>query len=194
MGFSLEELEDDERSTFVSFPRTVEAYQLVSAHGARGFMRESVVSDIKATRVVVRAAVAALTPTRPNYIEYKDKLKSEIDNLLITHGEENWDGEGALPIVPNAVNTAKRIVDYLPDTSIQEHIPNVCATLHGEIDFTYVINRNMMLTISVDHTGEVVYSGILDISKTEKNWKDCFPYDVSCWFNALDIVPANIDE
>lgn len=125
----------------------------------------------------------------PKISPEKRILKQRIDQVLGTHGKENWDGEGASPILLETADTAKSIVDCFPSMPLT-HLPDVVPTPHGEIDFDWLISKDMMLTISAGSKGEIAYAGIFEISKTEQ-WNYKLPGDVSAWFAALEKISTN---
>ena len=89
--------------------------------------------------------------------EERVSLKREVRGLLEEAGTENWDGEGALALASETVDIAQKLIDEFPP-----HIgrPDVAATPHGEVDFDWVINRNVMLTISVGPSKEIVFAAL----------------------------------
>lgn len=91
-------------------------------------------------------------------IDIQVYLKNEISGLLEEAGVENWDGEGALALQEDTVLTARNVVDDLPNYAGK---PDVSATPHGEVDFDWVINRNLMLTVSIGPGGkEIAFAGL----------------------------------
>ena len=66
-------------------------------------------------------------------------------------GTEDWDGEGALALAPETADLAQKLIDEFPP-----HVsrPDVNATPHGEVDFDWVIDRDVMLTVSVGPSKE----------------------------------------
>ena len=114
------------------------------------------------------------------------EVKESVRELLASAGEENWDGENALPILPETVEIAEGVVDLFPSSGF---LPEVSATPHGEIDFDWVISRDVMLTVSVCPAGRIAYSGIFNIQGSEQ-WSDQLPSDVVCWLAGLQKMPT----
>ena len=79
------------------------------------------------------------TSEYPN--EERVSLKREVHDLLEDAGTEDWDGEGALALEPETVAIAQKLIDEFPP-----HVgrSDVVATPHGEVDFDWVIDRNML--------------------------------------------------
>ena len=127
--------------------------------------------------------------TIPKVLSEKEVLKQQVDNVLKTYGEENWDGEGALPILPETAEIAKSVVEHFPIEG-SRHLPDVGPTPHGEIDFDWLISKNMMLTVGVNSKGVISYAGILEIVKNQE-WDSKLPPDVLAWFAALKEIPAD---
>lgn len=114
------------------------------------------------------------------------EIRESARELLASAGEENWDGENALPILPETVKIAEDVVDLFPSSGF---LPEVSATPHGEIDFDWVISKDIMLTVSVCPAGKIAYSGIFNIQGSEE-WNDQLPSDVVCWLTGLQKMPT----
>ncbi len=111
-------------------------------------------------------------------------LKREVGNLLKDAGTEDWNGEGALALAPKTVAIAQKLIDAFPP-----HIgrPDVNATPHGEVDFDWVIDRDVMLTISVDPSKEIAFAGLFHSARLNgcEPWKGKLPQFVNCCFERL---------
>ena len=114
----------------------------------------------------------------------REAVKDEIDALLQCSGEENWDDDGALPLDRNTVEVAKDVVDEFPS-----HImpPDVAVTPHGELDFDWVVAREVMLTISIGPLKEVAFSGLFPGTrlKGRQMWSGALPAFVEYCFEQL---------
>ena len=101
--------------------------------------------------------------------EYPDteraSLKREVHGLLEDAGTEDWDGEGALALAPETVAIAQKLIDEFPPLVGK---PDVAATPHGEVDFDWVIARNVMLTISVGPSKEIAFAGLFHGARSER--------------------------
>ncbi len=84
-------------------------------------------------------------------------LKGAVHSLLEDAGTEDWDGEGAMALAPETVDIAQKLIDEFPP-----HIgrPDIVATPHGEVDFDWIIDRNVMLTVSVGPSKEIAFAGL----------------------------------
>lgn len=111
-------------------------------------------------------------------------LKCEVGNLLKDAGTEDWNGEGTLALAPETVALAKKLIDAFPS-----HIgrPDVNATPHGEVDFDWVIDRDVMLTISVGPSKEIAFAGLFHSARLNgcESWKGKLPQFVNCCFERL---------
>ena len=119
--------------------------------------------------------------------ETREKLsiKQSVANLLITAGQEDWDGENALAVSSRTVGIAVKFVDLLPGFLAP---PNVSASPQGEIDFTWDISKNAMLTVSVCPSDEIAFAGVFKDLKLygARPWTEMFlPYPVQFCFEML---------
>ena len=127
-------------------------------------------------------------PGRRIHSEERRRLsvKRSIRELLQIAGEGNWDNDGALAIVPETVKIAETLVDLFPEFVFTAP-PDVSPTPHGEVDFDWVISRNIMLTVSVCPSEEIAVAGIFgdsDYHKTER-WTGDLPSSVRKCFDRL---------
>ncbi len=101
----------------------------------------------------------------------KLSVKKSINSFLRTAGKEDWDGEGALPVVSETVRIAEELVDFFP---VFIDPPEVSASPQGEIDFDWVESREIMLTVSVCPSGEIAFAGIFNGLRMlgRKPWED----------------------
>ena len=111
-------------------------------------------------------------------------LKREVGNLLKDAGTEGRNGEGTLALAPETVALAKKLIDAFPS-----HIgrPDVNATPHGEVDFDWVIDRDVMLTISVGPSKEIAFAGLFHSARLNgcEPWKGKLPQFVNCCFERV---------
>ena len=116
--------------------------------------------------------------------EERDSLKREVRNLLEDAGTEGWDGEGALALAPETTGLAQKLIDEFPP-----HIgrPDIAATPHGEVDFDWVIDRNVMLTVSVGPSKEIAFAGLFHGARLNgcEPWEGMLPQFVHCCFERL---------
>lgn len=118
-------------------------------------------------------------------IEVLVSLKKEISDLLEEAGVDNWDGEGALALLEDTVETARKIVDELPNYAGR---PDVSATPHGEVDFDWVIDKDLMFTVSVGPGGkEIAFAGLFYGARLSgrDSWTGKLPQFVRCCFERL---------
>lgn len=111
-------------------------------------------------------------------------LKREVHGLLKDAGTEDWDGEGALALAPETVDIAQKLIDEFPPLVGKL---DVNATPHGEVDFDWVIDRDVMLTISVSPSKEITFAGLfhgVHLNGYEP-WEGTLPQVVNCCFERL---------
>lgn len=123
------------------------------------------------------------TPSARHNTEKVD-LKQEVDSLLESAGEENWDGEGAFALVPSTVTIAQKLIDEFPSYVSN---PDVAATPHGEIDFDWVIDQDTMLTVSVGPSNEIAFAAIFHTTRLHGSevWGGTLPHFINCCFERL---------
>ena len=111
-------------------------------------------------------------------------LKREVHGLLENTGTEDWDGEGALALAPETVDIAQKLID-----EFQPHVgrPDVNATPHGEVDFDWIIDRNVMLTVSVGPSKEIAFAGLFHGARLTgcEPWVGTLPQFVNYCFERL---------
>ena len=120
--------------------------------------------------------------------EYPDgeriSLKREVHGLLENAGIEDWDDEGALALTPETVDIAQKRIDEFPP-----HIgrPDIAATPHGEVDFDWVIDRDVMLTVSVGPSKEIAFAGLFHGARLNgcEPWEGTLPQFVDYCFDRL---------
>ena len=116
--------------------------------------------------------------------EERTSLKREVHGLLEDVGTEDWDGEGALALAPETADLAQKLIDEFPP-----HIgrPDIAATPHGEVDFDWVIDRDVMLTISVGPSKEIAFAGLFHGVRLNgcEPWEGMLPQFVHCCFERL---------
>ena len=114
----------------------------------------------------------------------REALKTEVYELLKMAGIENWDGEGGLAVTREIVSVAQKFVDKLPN-----HLgkPDVAATPQGEIDFDWVINPDVMLTVSIGPSNEIAFAGLFHGARLNggEPWTGILPQFVDCCFKRL---------
>ena len=115
----------------------------------------------------------------PEDIFERESLKQEVNRLLESAGEENWDGEGALAITRSLVEIAHEVIEQLP---VYAGKPDVEATPHGEIDFDWVVDQNTMFTVSVAAPKVIAFAGTFPEArlKGEAEWTGELPHFVEC--------------
>ena len=116
--------------------------------------------------------------------EERTSLKREVHGLLKDAGTEDWDGEGALALAPETVDIAQKLIDEFPPLVGKS---DVNATPHGEVDFDWVIARNVMLTISVSPSKEIAVAGLFQGARLNgcELWEGTLPQFVNYCFERL---------
>ena len=111
-------------------------------------------------------------------------LKREVHGLLEDTGTEGWDGEGAIALATETVDIAQKLIDEFPP-----HVgrPDVNATPHGEVDFDWVIDRNVMPTVSVGPSKEIAFARLFHGARLNgcEPWKGTLPQFVNYCFELL---------
>lgn len=129
------------------------------------------------------SGIGADADTLPGEVQVS--LKKEIGDLLEEAGVENWDGEGATALDEDTVLTARMVVDELPNYAGR---PDVSATPHGEVDFDWVVDKDLMLTVSVGPGGkEIAFAGLFYGDRVSGRgwWTEKLPKFVHCCFKRL---------
>jgi len=131
---------------------------------------------------MLRTYHTGTTGEYPN--EERTSLKREVHSLLEDAGNEDWDGEGALALAPETADLAQKLIDEFPP-----HVsrPNVNATPHGEVDFDWVIDRDVMLTVSVGPSKEIAFVGLFHGARLNgcEPWEGMLPQFVNYCFERL---------
>lgn len=111
-------------------------------------------------------------------------LKREVFSLLEEAGTEDWDGEGALALAPETVDIAQKLIDEFPSLVGK---PDVNATPHGEVDFDWVIARDVMLTVSIGPSKEIAFAGLFHGARLNgcELWEGTLPQFVNYCFERL---------
>ncbi len=111
-------------------------------------------------------------------------LKREVHSLLKDARTEDWDGEGALALAPETADLAQKLIDEFPPHFSR---PDVNATPHGEVDFDWVIDRNVMLTVSVGPSKEITFAGLFHGARLNgcEPWEGMLPQFVNSCFERL---------
>ncbi|MCY3684113.1 MAG: hypothetical protein OXH16_22180 [Gemmatimonadetes bacterium] len=116
--------------------------------------------------------------------EERTSLKREVHSLLEDAGTEDWDGEGALALALETADLAQKLIDEFPP-----HVsrPDVNATPHGEVDFDWVIDRDVMLTVSVDPAKKIAFAGLFHGARMNgcEPWEGMLPQVVNYCFERL---------
>ncbi len=131
--------------------------------------------------------VTAFGEYKPMQLENHEKslVKQSVAGLLATAGQEDWDGENAPAVSSRTVEIAVKLVGVLPGFLAP---PPVSASPQGEIDFTWDVSENAMLTVSVCPSDEIAFAGVFKDLKLygTRPWTDMFlPYPVQFCFEML---------
>ena len=114
----------------------------------------------------------------------RENLKTRVYGLLEVAGAENWDGEGARALDRDTVTVAQELIDRFPIFALR---PDVEATPQGEVDFDWVVNRDVMLTVSVGPSKEVAFASLFDGARLNGSelWNGTLPRSVGYCFERL---------
>jgi hypothetical protein len=77
--------------------------------------------------------------------------------------EENWNGEGGLPVSGATVEQAFRFIKLLPSTA---PTPDVSADADGEVSFDWDRGARRVFSVSVGPDGTLTYAGLFGHSRT----------------------------
>lgn len=153
--------------------------------GLRTFEREADLASLKRTLAdYLTPAFHVSGTTGDNLGKQRETLKQEVGELLVGAGTENWDGEGALALQHDTVAVAQELIDRFPHYI---GAPDVAATPHGEVDFDWVISREVMLTVSVGPSTEIAFAGLFQGTRLNGSepWNGVLPHFVQCCFERL---------
>ena len=125
-----------------------------------------------------------LTATDEHSNLIRESIKRKVHELLEYAGADDWDGDGALALAANTVEIAQKLVDSFP---IEIGAPDIAATPHGEVDFDWIIDQDIMLTVSVGPSNEVTFAGLFRGARLDGSepWKGTVPHFVHCCFERL---------
>ena len=125
-----------------------------------------------------------LTATDEHSNLIKESIKRKVHELIEHAGTDDWDGDGALALAANTVEIAQELVDSFP---IDVDVPDIAATPHGEVDFDWIIDRGLMLTVSVGSSNEIAFAGLFRGARLEGSepWKGTLPHFIHCCFERL---------
>ena len=114
----------------------------------------------------------------------RESLKKETSSLLEYACNEGWDGENSVALEADTVDVARQLIDRFPSYVTR---PDVAATPHGEVDFDWIIDRDVMLTVSISPSKEVVFSGLFYDARLNgrEPWTGEIPKFVNCCFERL---------
>ena len=184
------------RATFQAFARASETYDMNTTAENPNLVRDVLKPSasgrffvdldeafLELFKLTVSKRFLGLYPAKhPN--SERDILKREVCSLLEKAGTENWDGAGALELQKDTVDIAQELIDQLPPHADR---PDIAATPHGEVDFDWVVDRNVMLTISVTPSKEIAFAGLFDNARLtgRELWRGKLPHFANCWFERL---------
>jgi hypothetical protein len=86
---------------------------------------------------------------------HKAAAISSLYELYIDHGQSNWDGEGAVPTSPAALETAIWFIRVLPD---HLPMPEIAAEPDGAISLDWACSRHRVFTLSIGTTDRLAYA------------------------------------
>jgi hypothetical protein len=146
---------------------------------------EPLVSQFKYALNPVTFGVARKYPHQLRFERQKVTYKREVEELILQAGKEDWDGEGALPVVHETISIACALIDHFPFFS---HTPDISATPHGEVDFDWCLEDGAMLTISVSSEGEIAYAWLkgTSVMNAKEEWTGESPDYIRCFFERLN--------
>ena len=117
----------------------------------------------------------------------REALKREVFSLLEKAGEKGWDGEGAAKLEVETVGIAQGLIDLFPDDAVLSEFLDVDVTPQGEVDFGWVVDRNVMLIVSVLPSRDIAFAGSFHNATLNgcEPWQGVLPQFVQCCFERL---------
>ena len=114
-------------------------------------------------------------------------LKERICELRELASNEDWDGEGAVPLNLTTVRHAVQFADCLP---LNLPPPDVDVSPHGEIDFEWIFSRDAMLSVSLCPDGTIAFAVRLPEERTRSTaiWSGDVPISLDAAFKGLRSV------
>ena len=109
------------------------------------------------TTYIASRSRAATTAVVSLSKQRKQNLLDSLSVLRESASEPNWDGEGAAPVMAEALDIAKMLIDKLP---VGIGSPEISADPHGRVDFDWHLENGTMFTISIGEDGEAAISGL----------------------------------
>ena len=112
------------------------------------------------------------------------ELQTAIREIAAHAQEQNWNGEGADPVKPAAVDAAQRLLHEFPG-GIPD--PDISVDPEGNIDFDWHLDNGTMFTLSIGGVGDIAISGMLSdkvrLSCMELSDNDSVVSLVKCGFD-----------
>lgn len=87
---------------------------------------------------------------------------TELDEVFQECGVPGWDGYDALPVERDAYDRARLLIESLPDNFPS---PSIGAEPDGQLTLEWHISTSRSLSISVDPSGLLHFSGIFGAGK-----------------------------
>ena len=132
-------------------------------------------------------ATAMVHPTQRASRVVQDYIVKELNSVSEYAIQENWDNDGALAVSEETLKKARELAILFPIKIEELEKPVVSATPHGEIDFDWAVAHDVMLTISIEPTGNIVFAGMFgDVQASGRyEWTGSLPHFVECCFGQL---------
>lgn len=135
----------------LTFPRDVDAlFEGTSAAGPAGQAVQTALRDYH-------------RGTRARASNWSQSVESEVAEIAADCSAENWDGYGAPPVKPVALQNVQRVAEAL-FTLLPAGIPapDVVPDVDGDVSLSWTRDRQRGLSISVNDRGEMSFAAVLD--------------------------------
>jgi hypothetical protein len=135
----------------LTFPRDIDAlFEGTSAAGPAG-------------QAVQRALRDIYLETKARASNWSQSVESEVAEIATDCSLENWDGYGAPPVKPAALEGVRRLADaLLALVPAGIPAPDVVPDVDGDVSLSWTRDRRRGLSISVNARGEMSFAAILD--------------------------------
>jgi hypothetical protein len=112
----------------------------------------------EAAQLVAKLLANVVQHERERASDWRPFVRGIIEQVALECSTLSWDGYGAAPVSPTAVEYARRFVEELPADLEQ---PQVVPDPDGDISLYWEFGTDRVFTISIGASGVVSYAGIL---------------------------------
>lgn len=101
------------------------------------------------------------------------EIQEELDSISSEASDENWDGYGAAPAIPESYLEAQKFINSYP---MSFPLPEVTIDPDGEFAFEWYRDNEHYFSISFSAESYLIYAGIFGINKA--NGKEYFEDEI----------------